>query len=482
MTFDANVDHDEAIAKWRGFDAEGIGGNITIGTWKHRIRQLERDGNYMFRELILPEKYPTPPPPTAEEMAQSAERGLAMGIPGPSGYVHPCDDDDYGHWEDKSTGLVNRAVNASSLVGKPVPERDWHVPDFIPAENITLLYADGGTGKSLVALQLAVATATGRLWFGRPVKHGRVLFMTAEDSQKELHIRLADIERECAIPLAEMGALALVSYSDDNMILAALTQGKLGQTALYDEIDEVVAETRPALLILDTAADVFDGDEIKRAQVRQFVGMLRRLAFRHGLTIVLLAHPSVAGMNTGTGTSGSTAWSNSVRSRLYLVNVDDEPTGDARVLRGMKSNYGKKGLEINLRYRRGVFVPEAAAMDGDPLVKQAMVDSVFLELVGKYADQGRHVSCKTGTNYGPKKFESDPLVKGRRISKADLEAAMNRLLDDRRIRNEQYGPKSDNTSHLVVSFNAPPAPVIETPAAPPNASKRLQAPLHSTPL
>ena len=61
---------------------------------------------------------------------------------------------------------------------------------------------------------------------------------------------------------------------------------------------------------------------------------------------MLLAHPSLTGMNTGTGTSGSTAWNNSVRSRLYLDRVREsgiEPDPDARVLRTMKSNYGPVG-------------------------------------------------------------------------------------------------------------------------------------------
>src|SRR5690606_40940583 len=64
--------------------------------------------------------------------------------------------------------------------------------------------------------------------------------------------------------------------------------------------------------------DLFGGDEINRNQVRRFIGMLRALAIAFDTAVVLLSHPSVQGMQTGTGTSGSTAWNNSVRSRLYL--------------------------------------------------------------------------------------------------------------------------------------------------------------------
>ena len=79
-----------------------------------------------------------------------------------------------------------------------------------------------------------------------------------------------------------------------------------------------IEKRRPSLLILDTLADLFGGDEIKRPHSRQFIGLLRGLAIEFRLTIDLLSHPSQSGMASGAGASGSTAWSNSVRSRLYL--------------------------------------------------------------------------------------------------------------------------------------------------------------------
>jgi hypothetical protein len=63
------------------------------------------------------------------------------------------------------------------------------------------------------------------------------------------------------------------------------------------------------------------GNENDRAQARQFIGMLRGLAIRHECAVLLLSHPSVAGIASGGGSSGSTAWNNSVRSRLYLSRV-----------------------------------------------------------------------------------------------------------------------------------------------------------------
>src|SRR5262245_11493922 len=106
--------------------------------------------------------------------------------------------------------------------------------------------------------------------------------------------------------------------------------------------------------------------------------MLRGICIRKNIAIVLLAHPSVAGMASGTGISGSTAWNNSVRSRLYLKAVDNHD--DARLLKVMKSNYGPKGKPMALRYQRGIFVPDEAKTAKSP----AEADAMFLHMLDRY--------------------------------------------------------------------------------------------------
>src|SRR5690606_30654641 len=87
----------------------------------------------------------------------------------------------------------SRFFSAASLAGKPVKPRDWLVQDLVPGKTVTLFGGDGGTGKSLLALQLAVAVAGGRDWIGRQVKPGKVIFLSAEDDEEELHRRLHSI-------------------------------------------------------------------------------------------------------------------------------------------------------------------------------------------------------------------------------------------------------------------------------------------------
>jgi hypothetical protein len=341
--------------------------------------------------------------------------------------------------------LRSRRKSAASFAGRQPPEREWVVPNWIPTEQVTLLYGDGAVGKSLLAMLLASSAVTGSLWFGHFVKKCPVEFITAEDSEGELHRRLADISRETRQPLENLGDLHVSSFADEDAIMAAANgDGQLVKTGFYDEVVEIVQESKPGLLVLDTLADIYGGNEIIRAQARAFVNMLRKIAIGHQLGVVVLAHPSLEGMRSGKGTSGSTGWSNSVRSRLYLSRVYDdggrEPDTDARVLTSMKMNYGSIGNEIRMRYQRGIFVPDSNS-GGDPMIAASRADRVFCDLLAKARDQKLNLHATKGRgNYAPDHFRVDADKQG--VKHAELVAALRRMMDDGRIENAQYGPPS----------------------------------------
>ena len=345
-------------------------------------------------------------------------------------------------------------VSASSLGRRP-PDRVFLAPDLIPGRNVTLLSGDGGTGKSLLALQLAVAVASGAPWLGAQVSRGVAVYASAEDELDEVHRRLAAICNADGLDLADLDALSIVPLAGENAVLAAPGRaGVLSPTPLMNALASKILALAPALVVLDTSADFFAGNEISRAEVRQFVGMLRGLALKADCAVLLLSHPSVAGMNTGTGLSGSTAWNNSVRSRLYLTrptSLDGEPIDpDARILQTMKANYGRTGGEIRLRWLDGRFVNETPAAPGafDKMALDARADRVFLDLLQQFASEARDVSSNPSKTYAPTQFAAHP--DGRGVTKRALQDAMNRLLKAGRIRVEHYGPPSKSRSRLVL--------------------------------
>jgi len=339
--------------------------------------------------------------------------------------------------------------SAAELEGQPIPARQWLVDGLIPSGTVSLLGGDGGTGKSLVALQLAVAVATGGAWLGKPVTSGRAIYVSAEDDHDELHRRLSDITCAEGVTLADLDNLTVRSLAGEDALLAALDRsgGVLHASALYHEADTRIRDESPALVVFDTLADLFPGNENDRAQARQFIGLMRGLAIRHECAVVLLAHPSLSGLNSGSGTSGSTGWNNSVRSRLYLTRVIQEgyePDSDARLLSTMKSNYGRTGGEISMRWQAGVFVAEATPTGLDRMAIGAKAERVFLALLALLDGQGRRVNSKGGSTYAPKVFASHPDSEG--VTKRALGQAMENLLRDGKITVATEGPPSRRVS------------------------------------
>lgn len=359
----------------------------------------------------------------------------------------------------KSSGIIlpkpersSRFYSAAELKGKPVPPREWLVQDLVPQKTVTLFGGDGGTGKSLLALQLAVASVAGGGWLGRAVQSGRVIFISAEDDDDELHRRVDDILRAGGLSYDAIAGLTLRSLAGEDALLAVETQIALIQSALFDELDAQADQDNPVLIVIDTLADVYPSNENDRVKVRQFVGILRSLALKRQCAVMLLAHPSLTGLNSGSGTSGSTAWNNSVRSRLYMSRVAQdgyEPDPDARMLATKKANYGRIGGEIAMRWQCGVFVAEAEPTGLDRMAMGAKAERVFLTLLRTFAEQGRKVNHAGGPTYAPKIFATHPGAEG--MTKPALKTAMENLLSRGSISIAEDGPPSKRRQFLEAS-------------------------------
>lgn len=83
---------------------------------------------------------------------------------------------------DRSCQLVARRFResepAASLVAAPQSRTRWLVEPLIPAEEVTVLFGDGGSGKSFLALALALAGVVGQPiagWAVAPIGHAMYL-------------------------------------------------------------------------------------------------------------------------------------------------------------------------------------------------------------------------------------------------------------------------------------------------------------------
>jgi len=345
-------------------------------------------------------------------------------------------------------------VRASALAELPTPSRAFlDSGSLLPMRNVTMLSGDGRTGKSLLALQLAVATVLEAPWLGMTVRTGGVLYVSAEDDLDEMHVRLKDIGDAEGHAIAAMKELEIVALAGTDAVLAteAAKGSLLSVSPLFGRLRLNLDRLRPRLLVLDNLADVFAGNENVRPLARQFIGLLRGLAIEFDCAVLLLAHPSLSGLNSGTGASGNTAWNNSVRSRLYLVREKDqaglELDPDCRVLQTMKANHAATGGQIRLRWEAGRFRRIDVMQEGDRLSRAMRAERVFMDLLRWHISKGIALSPSKSQTYAPAVFARHPQAEG--VTSREFETAMNVLLDQNRIDIVEEGPPSRRRRRIV---------------------------------
>jgi RecA-family ATPase len=224
-------------------------------------------------------------------------------------------------------------------------------------------------------------------------------------------------------------------------------------TWVFAELLRVAKEHAAQLIIVDTLADVSAGNENDRGQARAFAQAALGLLARETQGAVLaLAHPSRAGMNSGSGESGSTAWIGTFRSQLYLATPqtdEGEPSDpDLRLLTRKKSNAARRDEIIELRWKDGVFMPFRVPSGILGSIERRTCERVFLDLLEKTTAENQPVSSNSRAgNYAPRLFATRP--ERLRYKRADFNHAMQVLFANREIANEAYGRKSDLRHRIV---------------------------------
>jgi RecA-family ATPase len=352
--------------------------------------------------------------------------------------------------------ISRRLISAANLARKPTPIREYIVEGIILANNLTLLSGNGGTGKTTIAMQLAVAMQIDGEWLGMRVKQGPALAVTSEEDEEDVHLALLDIAKTDGKSLAHLPDLYVLPLSDRDSCMAAAS-GKfaaLTATPLWRALEDNIERLKPRLVILDALADLFGGEENFRRHARDFVVLLKRLAHHNRLAVILIAHPSIVGMNSGSGLSGSTDWHNGPRGRLYV----ETPLGDDRrpidpknrTLTVKKAQHSDaEGTVYKLRWEKGAYRymgGEGGSAPYDKAAASFKADRVFLALLSAYEDQGRTVSHNSGANYAPKVFSEDEDAEG--VRKEAFAKAMGRLFKANRIHIETIGPPSKQRKQL----------------------------------
>ena len=346
-------------------------------------------------------------------------------------------------------------IDPTTFADVAIPERQWLVPDWIPMARATGLYGAGGEGKTLLAQMLATACAIGVRWLDLPVRQCRSLLLFCEDDQDEMWRRQEDINRHCGCTFADLGRIRWLPRLGHDNTLMSFESGRARLTPLFYELTRTAIDHDAQLIVTDTLADVFAGNENDRGQVRAFVQTaLGGLARQTGGAVLALAHPSLSGASSGSGSSGSTGWVGTFRAHLYLSSPKPEqgeaPDLDVRILTRGKANFARRGETIDLTWKNGVFVATRVSAGIIGSIERRTAERVFLDLVHKTTTENQPVSSNNRAgNYAPRVFAQRPAAERQNFKVADFERAMQALLSKEEIFNTPYGRKGDQRYRLT---------------------------------
>jgi RecA-family ATPase len=355
-----------------------------------------------------------------------------------------------------------QAISASTWEGREIIPQQWLVEGMIPMLTTTCLSGDGGLGKSLLAMQLMTCCAAQKRFMNKDTKPALSVGLFCEDHENQLHERQQKINEHYQVEYKDLIDLNYLPRVGVDNALVSVQYERVLPTPFFLRFRELVLDMQAKLVVIDTAADTFMGNENIRTQVRAYIQLLNGLANDCQGAVVLLVHPSVAGLQSGTGTSGSTAWNNSVRSRWYLekpASSGDEPENDnIRILSQKKSNYSaldKTGIE--LEWKEGVFQIKEGESSFLRKLELSNLSKECLDVIERGAEKMRFLSIYPNTqNYAPKILKEK--MNGKHSYK-DIKLVIEQMFDDGRLVNSER--KYDGKTRLVLRAAENPPRTLE---------------------
>jgi hypothetical protein len=268
---------------------------------------------------------------------------------------------------------------AGDIEGPP-PAPHWLLDGVLLPGTVCLFCGASNVGKSLATLQMLVAIALGREWLGRVSEQARCLAVFAEDMKERIDSRCLDICAHYEVHNSVLDhELAWLPCPDRETLLWETEYGKGQPTPLFHQLfggggylgNGEVGDRGYRVVLLDTAAAMFDLNHNSTTQVNAAMRALVREAIRHNCVIVVNVHPS-RGNKTSFGGSGQ--WEAVARFGFNLSRpkpppgLDEEEVmygdlGLQRIFRGLGSNYAATPRPEKWRWRENVFVLDEMATE-----------------------------------------------------------------------------------------------------------------------
>jgi hypothetical protein len=203
----------------------------------------------------------------------------------------------------------NILINWQDFWTQSFPAEDWLIEPIIPRNQLVVIFAPGGTGKSLLALYIAAALATGKEIFAEPKPPTNVLYMDYEMSQAVLYERLTAMGYNGDTDLSRLHYASLPPI------------GSLDKPEGAKQICDLARTCQAELVIIDTFARAVEGAENDADTVRNFYRWTAMNLKQEGRSLMRIDH---AGKDLKKGARGTSAKNDDVDLVWQMTKVDGQ--------------------------------------------------------------------------------------------------------------------------------------------------------------
>ena len=175
---------------------------------------------------------------------------------------------------------------------------------------LLLLYGQPKTGKSFMALNFALAIASGKGFASFVIPKARkVMYLSAEGGYYPTRKR---VKKMCATH-GNIGRGMLKFYVNPKL--------DLGDPESVKMLEEKLEKHKTEVLVIDPFARFHSVDENSANLILGILGVIRKLMDRHGLSVILVHH---AGKSDSAGARGSSAIRGEYDSAIHLIKTETE--------------------------------------------------------------------------------------------------------------------------------------------------------------
>jgi len=182
-------------------------------------------------------------------------------------------------------------IETDAWLEQHIAPRPWVAPGMLLRGAVTVVVGEPAAGKSMLMVGWAAGLVLGQE-YGRlhPVAPCTVLTYNTEDDQDEQRRRFSAQLRSIGKRPADLSP-GLIRISTDGIgTLLSLTDGCLTRTPAMEQLEALIDERRPDVVILDPLVELHEAEENDNTAVRSVMAHFRSLAIRYHMAVVLLHH------------------------------------------------------------------------------------------------------------------------------------------------------------------------------------------------